>query len=69
MVHQLRHRCPKGAATVEMNLPSPRHISTLLPLARLAPLRRSLSQFSRRLSIVMFRKRRDGLDTAGPLSL
>lgn len=32
MVHQLRHRCPKGAATVEMNLLSPRHISTLLML-------------------------------------
>jgi hypothetical protein len=32
MVHQLRHRCPKGAATVAMNLRSPRHILTLLPL-------------------------------------
>jgi hypothetical protein len=30
MVHQLRHRCPKGAATVAMNLRSPRHILTLL---------------------------------------
>jgi hypothetical protein len=26
---RLRHRNPKGAATVERNLPSPRHISTL----------------------------------------
>jgi hypothetical protein len=32
MVHQLRHRCPKGAATVAMNLRSPRHILTLLAL-------------------------------------
>jgi serine acetyltransferase len=30
MVHQLRHRCPKGAASVEMTLPSPRHIPTPL---------------------------------------
>jgi hypothetical protein len=32
MVHLLRHRCPKGAVTVATNLPSPRHIPTLLSL-------------------------------------
>ena len=28
MAHRLRHRQTKGAATVEMVLPPPRHIST-----------------------------------------
>ena len=34
MEPRLRHRQPKGAATVERNLPPPRHISTLRRAAR-----------------------------------
>jgi hypothetical protein len=37
MVPRLRHRHPKGAATVERSLSPPRHISTLRPTSDPGP--------------------------------
>ena len=43
MDRQLRHRQTKGAATVAMVLPPPRHISTLLKDEKLVLMRPSIA--------------------------